>query len=91
MQGGIPAEGLIRLEALTGDIYCFDRNLKILTGHREGSVLRIGDRLLVEVVRADIDSRQIDFRLVKRLKTDQKTMTLERKPIKRLESKKKKH
>jgi ribonuclease R len=83
----IPAEGLIRLEALTDDIYRFDRNLKILTGNREGSTLRIGDRLLVEVVRADVDSRQIDFRLVKRLKTDKKTAAMKRRPIKRLQKK----
>ncbi len=83
----IPAEGLIRLEALTDDIYRFDRNLKILTGNREGSTLRIGDRLIVEVVRADIDSRQIDFRMVKRLKTDKKTASMKRSPVKRLDPK----
>ncbi len=83
----IPAEGLIRLEALTDDIYRFDRNLKILTGNRDGNTMKIGDRLVVEVVRADPDSRQIDFRLVKRLKADNKTAALKRSPVKRLDPK----
>ena len=66
----IPAEGLIRIEGLTDDVYRFERNAKILMGHRAGNTFRVGDRLLVEVVRADAEARQIDFRMVKRLKTD---------------------
>ncbi|MDR0871351.1 MAG: ribonuclease R [Planctomycetaceae bacterium] len=69
----IPAEGLIRLENLDDDFYRFEQNTKILYGQRKGNVLRIGDRLLVEVVRADVNARQIDFRLVKRLKSSRRS------------------
>lgn len=63
----IPAEGLVRLEALDDDVYRFEQSAKILYGQRRGNMLRIGDRLVVEIFRADADSRQIDFRFVKRL------------------------
>ncbi|MDR0610820.1 MAG: ribonuclease R [Planctomycetaceae bacterium] len=79
----IPAEGLIRIEALNDDFYRFERNAKILIGQRNGNTLRIGDRLLVEIVRADPDTRQIDFRMVKRLKTDKPTAKLKNLPVRR--------
>jgi len=83
----IPAEGLIRIEGLNDDIYRFERNAKILIGQREGNIFRIGDRVLVEIVRADIDSRQIDFRLVKRLKMDKPTAKLKKSPVRRVKEK----
>ncbi|MDR0870803.1 MAG: S1 RNA-binding domain-containing protein [Planctomycetaceae bacterium] len=64
----IPAEGLIRIEALTDDYYRFERQAKIMIGQKNGNTLRIGNRLIVECVRADADARQIDFRLSKQLK-----------------------
>ncbi|MDR2761724.1 MAG: VacB/RNase II family 3'-5' exoribonuclease [Planctomycetaceae bacterium] len=66
----IPAEGLVRVEGLTDDIYRFQRDTKTLVGLRQNNVLKIGDKLLVEVIRADFDSRQIDFRMVKRIKSN---------------------
>ncbi|MDR1486154.1 MAG: ribonuclease R [Planctomycetaceae bacterium] len=72
----IPAEGLVRVEGLTDDFYRFQREAKILIGLRQNNVLRIGDRLLVEVVRADFDARQIDFRMVKRINSNLPTAKL---------------
>ena len=83
----IPAEGLIRIEGLNDDFYRFERNAKVLIGHRNGNTFQIGDRLLVEVVRADLDARQIDFRMVKRLKTDKPTKQLEKNPVRRVKEK----
>ena len=83
----IPAEGLIRIEGLHDDVYRFDRHAKILIGQRAGNTFRIGDRVLVEVVRADADARQIDFRLVKRLKTDKPTAKLKKAPVRRVKEK----
>jgi len=74
----IPAEGLIRIEGLNDDFYRFERQAKILVGQRAGNTFRVGDRLLVEVVRADADARQIDFRLVKRLKPDKPAAKLKK-------------
>ena len=86
----IPAEGLIRIEGLKDDFYRFERNAKILIGQRVGHTFQIGDRLLVEVVRADMDARQIDFRLVKRLKSDKPTIKLKKEPVRRVPPKGKK-
>jgi len=83
----IPAEGLIRIEGLNDDFYRFERNAKILIGQRTGNTFRIGDRVLVEVVRADADTRQIDFRLVKRLRTDKPTAKLKKTPVRRVKEK----
>ncbi|MDR2643834.1 MAG: VacB/RNase II family 3'-5' exoribonuclease [Planctomycetaceae bacterium] len=66
----IPAEGLVRLEGLTDDFYRFQRDAKILVGLKQNNMLRIGDRVLVEVVCTDLDARQIDFRMVKRLNSN---------------------
>ena len=83
----IPAEGLIRIEGLNDDFYRFERNAKILVGQRGGNTFRVGDRVLVEVVRADAEARQIDFRLVKRLKTDKPTAKLKKTPVRRVKEK----
>lgn len=62
----LPAEGLLPIEGLGDDYYQFDSESYSLAGHREGNQFRLGDRLRVEVVRVDIDRRELDFRLVKR-------------------------
>lgn len=61
----IPAEGLIRIENLGDDFYRYDRTTQSLTGARHKNRIRLGDRMTVEVVRADPDERVIDFRRVK--------------------------
>ena len=87
----IPAEGLIRIEGLNDDFYRFERNAKILIGQRAGNTFRIGDRVLVEVIRADPDTRQIDFRLVKRfvkhLRKGKPTAKLKKTPVRRVKEK----
>ncbi|MCL2005021.1 MAG: VacB/RNase II family 3'-5' exoribonuclease [Planctomycetaceae bacterium] len=65
----IPAEGLIHVKWLEDDYYRFESLAKILLGLRSGNVFRIGDRLQVQAVRADAETRRIDFRLVKRLRS----------------------
>ncbi len=83
----IPAEGLIRLEALNDDFYRFERGAKILMGERSDNHIRIGDKLLVEIVRADPDARQIDFRMVRRLKSDKRVAKMRKTKIQRVAEK----
>ena len=64
----LPAEGLIRTETLADDFYRFDRATHSLTGRREGNAYRLGDIVVVEIARVDIDRRELDFRMVRRLK-----------------------
>ena len=64
----VPAEGLIHASSLADDIYHYDRSSHSLTGRREGNAFRLGDRVRVVVARVDVDRRELDFRIVDRLK-----------------------
>ncbi|MCH5184938.1 MAG: ribonuclease R [Oscillospiraceae bacterium] len=59
LENGI--EGLIRLETMRSDYYTFDESVFRLIGERTGRIYNIGDTLEVVLVRADTESRQIDF------------------------------
>lgn len=60
----LPVEGLLHVTALDrGDFFDYDRSAMSLTGRRRGKRYRLGDRIQVEVVRVDIDRRELDFRL----------------------------
>jgi ribonuclease R len=65
----LPAEGLVRVDALTDDYYRYDRANHTLAGHRAGNSYRLGDLLKVAVARVDMERRELDFRLVERKKT----------------------
>ena len=64
----MPAEGLIHVSSLSDDIYHYERSSHSLTGRREGNAFRLGDRVRVLVARVDVDRRELDFRIVDRLK-----------------------
>jgi ribonuclease R len=64
----LPAEGLIRVETLADDNYRFDRQTHSLTGYRQGHSYRLGDVVQVEIARVDVNRRELDFRLLGRLK-----------------------
>ena len=64
----LPAEGLIRVDALSDDYYRYDRGTHTLTGYRDGNSYRLGDVVLVEIAHVDIGRRELDYRLVRRLK-----------------------
>ena len=64
----LPAEGLVRVEALSDDYYRFDRATHTLAGHRAGNSYRLGDLLRVAVARVDLERRELDFRVVERKK-----------------------
>ncbi len=63
----LPAEGLVRTDALGDDYYRYDAASHSLVGYRAGNRYRLGDRIEVEVARVDVDRRELDFRVVKRL------------------------
>ena len=64
---GVSGRGMIRVSALSDDYYHYDRASHSLTGRRAGNAFKLGDRIRVEVVRVDVDKRELDFRLVDRL------------------------
>ena len=64
----LPAEGLIHISSLNDDHYRFDRRTHSLSGNQRGNDYRLGDRVVVQIARVDIDARQLDFRMVRRQK-----------------------
>ena len=54
-------EGFVSLTDMHDDYYIFDEKTKVLFGERYGREFKIGDELQVVVVKADKDSRRIDF------------------------------
>ncbi|MBB5883246.1 ribonuclease R [Xanthomonas sp. F1] len=56
--------GLIHVTQLPQDYYHFDATRKTLTGERRGREFRLGDRVRIVVLKASMEERKIDFRLV---------------------------
>ena len=57
-------EGLVHVSTLGDDYYNFVPDSYALVGDRNGRRYQIGDRVRVQVARADKEERQIDFRLL---------------------------
>jgi len=56
--------GLVHISQLANDYYHFDAIRKLLKGERTGTQFRLGDHVRVQVLRASLEDRKIDFRLV---------------------------
>lgn len=56
-------EGLIHISTLPEDYYQFEASKHLLQGERSGRRFRLGDSIEIQVVRVDLDQRQIDFLL----------------------------
>jgi len=56
--------GLVHVTQLANDYYHFDPIRKTLTGERRGREFRLGDRVRIVVLKASVEDRRIDFRLV---------------------------
>ena len=56
--------GLVHVTQLPSDYYHFDPVRKTLTGERRGKEYRLGDRVRIVVLKASVEDRRIDFRLV---------------------------
>ncbi|TKG90088.1 ribonuclease R [Puteibacter caeruleilacunae] len=56
-------EGMIPLHELDDDFYMYDENNYCIIGQRTGNKYQLGEELTVEVVRANLLKKQLDFRL----------------------------
>jgi len=56
--------GLVHISQLMNDYYHFDATRKLLKGERTGAQFRLGDHVRIQVLRASLEDRKIDFRLV---------------------------
>lgn len=57
-------EGLVPIRDLADDYYDLDEKNYCLTGRRHGTRYTLGDRVKVQVARADLDRKQLDFALI---------------------------
>ena len=57
-------EGFIRIQEIPGDYYHFDVDQHLLVGDKTQKVYRLGDSITVEIVRTDLQKRQIDLSIV---------------------------
>ena len=57
-------EGLIRFDKLGDEYFIYDENMKTLQGEKTKTMYHIGDKIHVRVIRADKQTRQIDFERV---------------------------
>ena len=58
------AEGLVSLRTLAGGPFAINPKLATLTAQLSGKTYRIGDTILVKILRADPERRQIDYEVV---------------------------
>jgi ribonuclease R len=57
-------EGLVHISTMADDYYRFVERAHILRGENTGKEYRLGDRVTVQVIRVDMERRQIDLGLV---------------------------
>ncbi len=56
--------GLVHLSSVEDDFYLFDAARNHLIGRRSRRIIRLGDRVVVQVFKVDSFKKQVDFRLV---------------------------
>jgi len=56
-------EGLVHIRELKDDFYVFDEENFRLLGKRNGKVFQLGDAVKVQILRANLAKKQLDFRL----------------------------
>ena len=79
--------GLVHVTQLARDFYHFDAVRKTLTGERRGREYRLGDRVRIVVLKASVEDRKIDFRLVEDDAGGQKPLPEPGQPAKRKKQK----
>lgn len=57
-------EGMISIRELADDYYEYDEENYCLKGRSTGKVYTLGDRVKIEVVKADLQKKQLDYRMV---------------------------
>ncbi len=66
-------EGMVRLRELRDDNYYFDEDNYCLRGRKFGKILTLGDKVRIEIKRADLIKKQLDFALVEVLEEEKNT------------------
>jgi ribonuclease R len=62
-------EGLVHISSMADDYYRFVEQQHLLRGENTKRVYRLGDEVMVQVVRVDMERRQVDLGLVEILES----------------------
>jgi ribonuclease R len=62
-------EGLVHVSTLADDFYRFDDERRVLFGERSKTIFRLGDAVRVQVLRVDMDRRQVELGIAEVLET----------------------
>jgi len=57
-------EGMVNIRELGDDYYEYDEDNYCIRGRSNGKIYTLGDRVTIEAVRADLQKKQLDYRLV---------------------------
>ena len=57
-------EGMVNIRELGDDYYEYDEENYCLKGRSTGKIYTLGDKVRIEVVKADLQKKQLDFRMV---------------------------
>src|SRR5204863_4937086 len=60
---GLGMSGLVPLSGLSDDFYQFDATRSQLIGRRTRRVIKLGDKVEVQIAKVDTFKRQVDFKL----------------------------
>ena len=58
-------DGLVHVTSLANDYYHYDSGSQQLVGERSGKTFKLGDAMRIKVQRVDMETRRIDFGVVK--------------------------
>ncbi len=58
-------EGMVSVSSLADDFYIFDEKNYCLVGRHSHQKFQLGDEVKVEIIRANLEKKQLDFRLIK--------------------------
>ena len=62
---GLAMSGLVPLSSVEDDFYVFDMDRSQLVGRRNRHVIRLGDKVQVQIAKVDSFKKQVDFRLAR--------------------------
>ena len=57
-------EGLVHISTLQDDYYIYDEDLMMLVGERRKKMYRVGDKVRIQVMNANISEGEVDFKIV---------------------------
>jgi ribonuclease R len=63
---GLAMSGLVPLSTIKDDFYIYDEQRNQLIGRRTRRMIRLGDKLEVQVAKVDTTKKQVDFRLAEK-------------------------